>query len=334
MIDVNMNKAGMMWTITSAVIMAAMIAFGLRYWNFIVNYDKQIDFVMQIITIAAFILAFVAYLDAKKQGLKLGSIYDSVYTKYIGTFPKHIELLVKHINASNEKIYIAWDAVDIGSFVNPSVHEQFLASITNAIERINLESNSKASGVKFLLLSKPMAVSSAGGIFVIADNLEKVNEFCFHAAQNKAFIESLHVLYKKYSSTDGLDFDNDVLPFTTYHTHTFPLRGKDKAFEVYQLCYHDFIALRLHYAGVDVRILNNANNNDSAPQNFFWVADNGVGSFQGGFLLPASKKSAPAFMTSDPKLIENLSDTFMEHFDNAKKYIREGAVAEWDVSDA
>ncbi len=309
----------------ASLLSIVVIVVSIFHWTFVKSYAPEIDFAMQIITIIAFVLAFVAYLDAKEQSKQLGSIYESVYTKYIGTFPKHIELLVKHVSTATNNIYIAWDAVDIGSYVSPALHEEFLSEIVKAAIRIRTAKGDEWAGVKFLILGTPQAISSAGGTGQTSTDTGKRREFCRHVAQNNAFLTDLPNLFEKYAASSGLNFANDIEPLRNAHSEkALSEKTTAKQFAVYQLCYHDFVANLLHMNGVDVRILLQGDDASSPPPNFFWVTDDGAGDAQGGFLLPASSTSAPAFKTSDPNLLGNLVDVFKEHFGGAVEYMQNG----------
>ena len=110
---------------------------GIIYWKWVHRYADIFDFGMQIITVIAFILAFWSFYEAITQGEKLRSIYESVDTKYIGDFPNHISTLIEHIEQANCFVYILWDAVDIGSYVAPELHDRLIQKSYRENKRIS-----------------------------------------------------------------------------------------------------------------------------------------------------------------------------------------------------
>ena len=290
-------------------------------WEWVVSHpERTVDLVMYYLTIVAFILAFKAYFDARDQGEKLLSIYESVDTKFAGVFPKHLSLLINHISQADDFVYILWDAVDIGSYVSPSLHDSLVLELINAADRMAISSN-ESKKIKFLLWGSPKARSQAG---VNELNQNKANEFCKHVSKTEEFIKQLPILFEKYKNTDKykLVSDKDLIPFfNPEKSIDFNGKNVDLSFEIFQLCYHDYVANRLVDKKISVRIIEKLGDSSLPSANFFWISDNGKGRDHGGFLLLTPGEYAPAFITSDPTLTSTLKMIFDSNFGRAQPYV-------------
>ncbi len=316
------NKTKLIWGTGTGIVLAA-IGSGLWYWKWVLSEQPRIDFVMEALTIVAFVLAFVTYFDAKEQGRKLGSIYESVYTKFGGVFPEHLEILTRHIELASSFVYVIWDAVDIGSYVQPATHRRFYTAVLEAAQRIQARQatdgrTAGSGGVRFLLWGEPRAITRAASSGTRHD---RTLAFCAHAAAHDAFQQRFpEILRQRHPDADPRDF----APFVG------DLRGVDfeseavaRNFERYQMCYHDFVADMFMNQGVEIHVRTPA---DAA--NFFWVADDGKGGINGGFLLLTPSRPAPAFSTSDPVLIDNLLRIFRAAWESSDAAPYRGARAQ------
>lgn len=290
-------------------------------WEWVVSHPvRTVDLIMYYLTIIAFVLAFKAYFDARDQGEKLLSIYESVDTKFAGVFPKHLSLLIKHIRQAEDFIYILWDAVDIGSFVSPEFHDLLILELINAADRMAISTNDSKK-INFLLWGSPKAISQAG---VAKLNQSEANRFCKHVSKIETFINQLPVLLDKYKNIDKykLVCNNDLIPFfTPAKPIDFHSANVDIIFELFQLCYHDYVAKRLVDKNISIRIIEQLEDGSFPSANFFWVSDNCNGKDQGGFLLLTPGEEAPAFITSDPNLTNTLKVIFNSNFRRAQPYV-------------
>ncbi len=313
-------KPKSMPSLVLALSAVTVLLIGLCNWKWVVGHAALLDdSIMQILTIVAFILAFRAYFEAKNQGEKLRSIYESVDTKYVDVFPKHLGLLIDHIGQANDFVCILWDAVDIGSYVYPSYHDRLVSELIKAADRI-ARNESELGGVRFLLWGKPKAISQAG---VNVLNKDKAKEFCVHVSKKEEFIKQLPILLQKYKNTEkgNTVCDNDLIPFINSEKPIdFSCKNMEIFFQVFQLCYHDYIA-NLLGKKISVRINEKLGDHSIPSANFFWISDNGKGGVHGGFLLLTPGEAAPAFCTSDPNLTNTLKYIFDSNFNKALPYV-------------
>lgn len=323
-----MPKSRLSLVLVLSAITIILILLGLCNWEWVFSHpSRTVDLAMDYLTIIAFILALKAYFDARDQGKKLLSIYESIDTKYVDVFPKHLNLLIDHIGKANDFICILWDAVDIGSYVKPRSHDRLVSELIKAADRITRNSNGTGE-VKLLLWGRPKAISQAGATGFSED---KANEFCKHVSNNKIFIEQLPLILERHKQTDKNKPVNhkDLIPFISADKPiNFGGENVKDLFNVFQLCYHDYIANLLHYNKVSVRIIETLVDGSEKPDkgpipsaNFFWILDNGKGGDQGGFLLLTPGEDAPAFCTTDPNLTRNLQHIFDAHYGLGKPYV-------------
>lgn len=300
---------------------------------------------MAILTVVAFVLALGAFFDAKRQGERLATIYESVDTKYEGVFPAHLDLLIRHVKQAKSFVCIVWDAVDIGSYVDPEKHNPLVDALVAAGERLR-----DSGQVRFLIWGEPQAISQAGaGSF----KTRKARAFCYNVrcnARGSQFYNQLkdEGLLDKYNQefadTPRLTVE-DFAPFRKPIVYDKESEGEEgrRVFTIYQLCYHDYVASLLADSGVEIRVLRDIGATplpQSAlasqrgcgpdetrkpwlpPANLFWLADDEHDRTQGGFLFLAPGHDAPAFRTADRQLTDHLHDLFSANYhDHAKPYV-------------
>src|ERR1700704_5127650 len=85
--------------------------------QFIAHFELVIAFAL-----ALFAMLWSAY-DAKRQRTKTGEIVRSMSTRYIGTFPKHVDEIADVVSHVNGTLRFLADCVDYSSFSYPEGHE-------------------------------------------------------------------------------------------------------------------------------------------------------------------------------------------------------------------
>ena len=249
--------------------------------------------------IVALAIGFCAAWGAYRHAQHLKEVTQSLSTRFIGAFPKHLDEITKRMNSATESIKILADCVDYGSF-EPEAHAELIHAHLTA-------------------LPKPVEIKMI--IWGPAQPMSRANKYREPAhRETRVFRRAVRKLLRKWSRDVNFNAElprllSKVLKIAPPHTCTDIERirrclekrryrtAKADAFEALQLCLHQYTLERLRGCGTII-----ACNPDRTldPELFFWIIDGK----EALYALPTPGKDAPLFYTNDRNVLLALEANF------------------------
>jgi hypothetical protein len=264
---------------------------------------------------------------AKLRGVtrRLNIVVESLSTKFIGSFPGHIEDIVELIDRSKGPISVLADCVDYGSLRNYQLHETLVSSICHAAQN--------GRDVTYVILDVAQEMSRANK-YRDAEQRRNDPEFPYYVWQfverirnNTQFLDYL----MKQKSLEDLTREFEVVTQLALadggpaaRTDWGPRDGAMAHLKMLQDAFQDYQYHRMEDAKVVLLPYFSGKSHDAeltgtlheAPSQelFFWI----VGK-QGVFVAPNYGEDALSFHSSDASLL----GTLKAMFDRRCAFIRE-----------
>lgn len=249
---------------------------------------------------------------AKNAEARMQAIGESLSTRTLDEFPKHIPEIIKVITAAKRDIVILAEGVDYGSFRDFEAHEKLVAEI--------LLKKQAGVNTKYLIWEPPASMSRANKFRSAEKRVRDKAEFLICV---RAFLSQVRKIPEISSSEEYYRLENAVDQIDVNWADGREMRD----LEALQIKFHNRQLNRLRAAQVDIWVGPRAGgeastSNDNSlldaipppPEFYFWVADGDA-----VFLLPYLGEDAQAFFTRDPALIRNFKKVFGERLRYSKK---------------
>ncbi len=226
-------------------------------------------------------------------------LQKSLTTRFIGTFPDHLDNIISLVAGAHKEIHILADCLDYGSFRDLDSAKKLEQTICASQQQSKLQGH-----VKYLLWGKAQTMSRASK-FRNQDQRLTV-EFSDAVAQYISKLKRVEPKFAKVFSAYIADVEKTLASkeLSAWKDH--------KYLSALQLAFHELQRMRFLRAGINPTVFVQPDTMDEAsdaprePEVFFWIADkkNAV------FLLPTAGEDALAFETRDRDLIMALETIF------------------------
>ncbi|HEV2560720.1 MAG TPA: hypothetical protein VGT78_01140 [Rhizomicrobium sp.] len=307
-----------------------------NWGKFLTSYNGQIFMLVSAgLAIIGFVLTLVTLIidvfNFRHAVREFKRLTESVSTRFVGSFPRHILALAQLINeaADGADIEMLCDGVDYGSFAAPEDHKQLLRALINA--------RSRGVVVKVLLWGPPQAMSIMNKYRDMENRSETtfpltVNTFVASWRTETGFVNRLEGLFGKL---DGVLFNLENAQQVSYRQVRDMLFKESfddcKSLEfsatltALQLCLHEWVYERLEDENasvvvrpprtIDAEVLRTLTavglgkliqeEINIRPGFFFWRVGN-----EAVYLMPVPGDDALAFRTRDSALVGAFAKIF------------------------